>query len=175
MGFQKILVAIDDSSLCQAVFAQALELAQANRGAMMLLHCLNSEILGEITPRLSGEMGLYPQMMTSYENHHLTLERRIQQVQDLLRSYCEKSTRQKVPTEFDYKVGEAGQMLCQAAENWGADLIVMGRRGHKGLTEALLGSTSNYVLHHAPCSVLVIQGIDTEHPESLAAGEIADG
>jgi nucleotide-binding universal stress UspA family protein len=174
MGFQKILVAIDYSSLCQAVFAQALELAQANRGAMMLLHCLSSEMLGEITPPLSGEMGLYPQMVASYENHHVVVERRIQQVQDLLRSYCEKSTSQKVPTEFDYKVGEAGQMLCQAAENWGADLIVMGRRGHKGLTEALLGSASNYVLHHAPCSVLVIQGMDTEHPESLATGEIAD-
>ncbi|MFE1748526.1 universal stress protein [Coleofasciculus sp. H7-2] len=174
MGFQKILVAIDYSSLCQTVFAQALELAQANRGAIMLLHCLSSEMLGEITPP-SGERGLYPQMVTTYENHHLIVERRIQQVQDLLRSYCEKSASQKVPTEFDYKVGEAGQMLCQTAENWGAELIVMGRRGRKGLTEALLGSASNYVLHHAPCSVLVIQGMDTEHPESLATGEMADG
>ncbi len=39
----------------------------------------------------------------------------------------------------------------------GADLIVLGRRGRTGLAEALLGSVSNYVLHHAPCSVLVVQ------------------
>ncbi len=40
----------------------------------------------------------------------------------------------------------------------GADLIVVGRRGRSGLSELILGSASNYVLHHAPCSVLTLQG-----------------
>ncbi len=43
------------------------------------------------------------------------------------------------------------------ARNCGADVIVMGRRGHSGLSELILGSVSNYVLHHAPCSVLIVQ------------------
>jgi len=37
-------------------------------------------------------------------------------------------------------------------------LVVVGRRGHSGLSELFLGSVSNYVLHRAPCSVLTIQG-----------------
>ncbi|NEO65320.1 MAG: universal stress protein, partial [Moorea sp. SIO4G2] len=40
-------------------------------------------------------------------------------------------------------------------------LIVLGRRGLGGLKEMVLGSVSNYVVHHAPCSVLVVQGVAT--------------
>ncbi|MEO0350033.1 MAG: universal stress protein, partial [Cyanobacteria bacterium P01_A01_bin.15] len=42
---------------------------------------------------------------------------------------------------------------------WNADLIMMGRRGRSGFSELLLGSVSNYVMHHAPCSVLTVQGV----------------
>ena len=48
-------------------------------------------------------------------------------------------------------------MICNAAISWQADLIIMGRRGRTGLSELFLGSVSNYVLHHAPCAVLVVQ------------------
>ena len=40
------------------------------------------------------------------------------------------------------------------------DVIVMGHRGISGLQEFFLGSVSNYVLHHAPCSVLIVQPND---------------
>jgi nucleotide-binding universal stress UspA family protein len=33
----------------------------------------------------------------------------------------------------------------------------MGRNQRSLLNEILLGSTSNYVVHHAPCSVIVLQ------------------
>ncbi len=39
----------------------------------------------------------------------------------------------------------------------------MGSRGLKGLKEMFLGSVSNYVTHHAPCSVLIVRTeIDNE-------------
>ncbi|MEA5469202.1 universal stress protein [Spirulina sp. 06S082] len=43
-------------------------------------------------------------------------------------------------------------------KSWQADLIAIGRCGHSGLTELFLGSVSNYVLYHAFCSVLIVQG-----------------
>lgn len=162
MSFQKILVAIDNSSLCKPVFAQALELAQVNAGRLMLLNCLSSDMVGEPSVPMSVEMGLYPEMMnTGYQTQEILIEQRIEEAQAMLRSYCQTATSQGVLTEFDYKVGDAGQWLCKLAYSWGADLIVVGRRGRRGLTEALLGSVSNHVLHHAPCSVLVIQEADT--------------
>ena len=47
-------------------------------------------------------------------------------------------------------------MICELAKFWNADLIIMGRRGRSGLAEVFLGSESNYVLHHAPCSVQIV-------------------
>jgi nucleotide-binding universal stress UspA family protein len=52
--------------------------------------------------------------------------------------------------------GRAGQVLVDAAE--GADLLVVGCRGHGGLTEALLGSVGQYCVHHASCPVVIMRG-----------------
>jgi hypothetical protein len=52
--------------------------------------------------------------------------------------------------------GRAGQVLVDAAE--GADLLVVGSRGHAGLTEALLGSVGQYCVHHAPRPVVIMRG-----------------
>jgi len=171
MSFHKILVAIDNSSLCQAIFTEALELAQSNGAALMLLHCLSSEVVSEASVPMSVEMGLYPQMINpaSYETQRVVMEQQIEQALHLLRHYCDTATSKGVPTEFDYKVGDPGQWICQMAQSWGADLIVMGRRGRTGFTEALLGSVSNHVLHHASCSLLVMQDIKPQET-TLPAG-----
>jgi nucleotide-binding universal stress UspA family protein len=52
--------------------------------------------------------------------------------------------------------GRAGPVLVDAAE--GADLLVVGSRGHGGLTGALLGSVGQYCVHHAPCPVVIMRG-----------------
>ena len=52
--------------------------------------------------------------------------------------------------------GRAGQVLVDAAE--GADLLVVGSRGHGGLAEAMLGSVGQYCVHYAPCPVVIMRG-----------------
>ena len=52
--------------------------------------------------------------------------------------------------------GQAGPVLAEAAE--GADLLVVGNRGHGGLAEALLGSVGQYCVRHAPCPVVIMRG-----------------
>jgi nucleotide-binding universal stress UspA family protein len=50
--------------------------------------------------------------------------------------------------------GNAHQAILEAAKD--AALVVVGNRGHGGLTDALIGSVSTQVLHHAPCPVVVL-------------------
>ena len=51
--------------------------------------------------------------------------------------------------------GNAAEVLLQAAA--GADLLVVGSRGHGGFVEALLGSVGQHAVHHAKCPVVVIR------------------
>jgi nucleotide-binding universal stress UspA family protein len=50
--------------------------------------------------------------------------------------------------------GHAGNVLVKEAES--ADLVVLGRRGHGGLSEFLLGSVSHQVADHARCPVVIV-------------------
>lgn len=59
-------------------------------------------------------------------------------------------------------VGSPDQTIVEEAQNWGADLIVVGSHGYGFWSRALLGSVSNSVLNHAPCSVLVVRGVKSE-------------
>jgi nucleotide-binding universal stress UspA family protein len=48
------------------------------------------------------------------------------------------------------------EIIDQAAE-WGADLIVLGSHGRKGLNGFLLGSVAEFVSRHADCSVEIVR------------------
>lgn len=165
MRYKKILAAIDHSPLSQAVFEQALDLAKDNQAQLLLFHCLTADLIST-SPPFAGELGISPQLVSqAYQTQYVRFEEQLRQIQFLLQQYRNLATQQGIATECDYRTIEPGQGLCQAAQRWQADLIVMGRRGRKGLTEVLLGSVSNYVLHHASCSVLVIpagQSADTK-------------
>lgn len=52
----------------------------------------------------------------------------------------------------------AAQAIVEAAKNWAADLIVVGSHGRGFWSRALLGSVSNSVAHHAPCSMMIVRG-----------------
>jgi len=66
--------------------------------------------------------------------------------------------------------GRAGPVLVAAAE--GADLLVVGCRGHGGLTGARLGSVGQYCAHYASCPVVImrVDGTDPLVSDRLAAG-----
>ena len=52
--------------------------------------------------------------------------------------------------------GHPAPVLLDAAV--GADLLVIGSRGHGGFTDALLGSVGLHCVHHAHCPVLIMRG-----------------
>jgi nucleotide-binding universal stress UspA family protein len=53
--------------------------------------------------------------------------------------------------------GRAPDVILDEAERWNADLIVLGSHGYRGLKRFLLGSVSQAVATHAPCSVEIVR------------------
>jgi len=164
VSFKKIFAAVDDSELGHRVFSQALELAAIDRAKMMLFHCVTVNSLGETAVPIPVDLGLNVELMDqAYQAQRLRLEREVKQSEGLLKNYREVAAKQGLEVEFDCQMdGDPGHCVCEHAKNWGADLIIVGRRGRTGLTEAFLGSVSNYVVHHASCSVFVIQEVKAE-------------
>lgn len=59
--------------------------------------------------------------------------------------------------EFTFKqgFGKPGEQIVSIAENEKASLLMIGSRGHGWLARTILGSVSNYVIHHTSIPVLI--------------------
>jgi nucleotide-binding universal stress UspA family protein len=53
--------------------------------------------------------------------------------------------------------GSPAEAVIEAAKTWRNDLIIMGSRGLGRIVGAVLGSTSQKVVAHAPCPVLIVK------------------
>jgi len=64
--------------------------------------------------------------------------------------------------DFERRVeyGDAAGEICRVAEEEHFDVIVVGSHGSGFVKRVLLGSVSQYLLHHAPCAVLVVRASD---------------
>jgi nucleotide-binding universal stress UspA family protein len=54
--------------------------------------------------------------------------------------------------------GDARQVILDEAQEWPADLVVLGSHGRTGMKRVLLGSVSDSVSRHARCSVQIVRG-----------------
>ena len=156
--FEKILVPLDVSQMSKQVFAQALSLAKTSNASLMLLHVLSPEEENSPLPIPPNLTDIYPAIGNdlTLENWREQWEMFEHQGLEMLQSSAKEATDAGISTEYRQIPGSPGKSICKLARDWQADLIVVGRRGRSGLSELLLGSISNYVLHHAPCSVLIV-------------------
>lgn len=67
----------------------------------------------------------------------------------------------------ELREGDPADQLRLAANDPGGDLIVVGSRGHVGITRLIMGSVAHAVMTHARCSVLVVK---EPHDAEGAAG-----
>ncbi|MBC7900350.1 MAG: universal stress protein [Saprospiraceae bacterium] len=64
---------------------------------------------------------------------------------------------QKVTVTSEMLFGSPESRIVETAEEWRADLVIIGSHGYSRWERLLLGSVSDSVVHHAPCSVLVVR------------------
>jgi len=158
MILQKILIATGDAPESSQILKSGLIMAEKFNTKILLLHVLNQtqnsfETMGN---QLMGAS--YPMMNElAVQQYQQEWQDREQRGMERLQSYAAQAKEYQIEAETSQDFGDSGAMICKIAKNWSADLIVMGRNQKSALSEFFLGSTSNYVLHHAYCSVMVIQ------------------
>lgn len=55
------------------------------------------------------------------------------------------------------KSGASDQVIIETAQEWNADLIVVGSHGRGFWGRVMVGSVTDSLVHNAPCSVLVVR------------------
>jgi nucleotide-binding universal stress UspA family protein len=75
-------------------------------------------------------------------------------VDSALKSVEERAQARGLDTTSEAREGDPADVLCDIAEQHGADLLVV---GNKGMQRRVLGSVPNSVSHKAPCSVVIVK------------------
>lgn len=144
--FKKILVPIDGSHTANKALDYALKMAQADAAEVRLIYCID-ELSLLSSHEYSGEM--------------VQLAR--QNGQDILQSgvALANAAQVKVDTRLIDRVGQRlGESVADAAAEWGADLVVLGTHGRRGIGRVLLGSGAEQVMRMSPVPVLMVRGFD---------------
>ncbi len=148
--YNNILVPIDGSATSQKALEEAVRLARLTGGRLRLLHIVDPlEHLSGFETAAVYLRDMQPALVQAGEE---LLEKAKAGVNapDLT-----------VETElFEGTGGRVSDMIIDRAKNWGADLIVLGTHGRRGIERVMMGSDAEQVVRLAPVPVLLVRHRD---------------
>jgi nucleotide-binding universal stress UspA family protein len=143
----KILLAVDESPFSQQAVQDVIEEFRPKNTEVQVVHAVEP-----ISAYFSAEW--FPHFVPYVEN----VERdRLRQARALVEKVCAKLRKAGFRNSKTIVHGDARAAILDLARQWKADLIVLGSHGLKGLNRLLMGSVSEAVMRHAPCSVQVVR------------------
>ena len=144
--FKKILVPIDGSNTSNKALDYAIKMAGSEKAQLRLVHCIDElSLLGG--HEYSGEL-----IQLARDNAQTILKAGL---------VATHAANIEADTRLIDRVGQRlGESVADAAGDWGADLIVIGTHGRRGIGRVLLGSGSEQIMRMSPVPVLMIRGFD---------------
>lgn len=142
--FKRILVPVDGSETATKALVVATQLASQSGGQVLVAYYLD-EVAYALGMEFAGNV-----MQVAREEAGKILAAALAQVKAA-----------GVPGESQLldAVGQRlGELVADEARRWGADLIVVGTHGRRGIGRALLGSGAEQVIRLAPVPTLVVRG-----------------
>lgn len=145
----KILLAIDGSAFSDAAVDEIAQRPWPDRSEVKIISVVEPPLLPTV------ETWVPP------DNYIEALEKASE---DAARSVTRKAadritTKQQDALRLTTEIirGYPKQAILDVADQWDADLIVVGSHGYRGLTRVWLGSVSQAVSSHAKCSVEIVR------------------
>ncbi len=144
---QRILIAVEDSRYSEGVASYGYDLAKKFNATVALLHVNEIPVS---TPYVTDPMLNEPPVVMPD----------LMQIQDesskKLLDHLSDSFGEGTATYTFHKLGNARDEILQTAEEWGADLIILGTHGRTGFDHFISGSVAEKVVRRTKCPVLVI-------------------
>src|SRR5208282_1159892 len=138
----RILLAVDESKSSQHAIEKLAQQFRRENADVRILHVLQPV-----------SVAAPPQMAAGYAPE---LEALAKPAKDLLARAAKSLTDAGFKTETLLREGDVRETILDTAQEWKADLIVIGSRGRSGVQRFLLGSVAESVARHAPCSVEIV-------------------
>ena len=138
---KKVLVPIDGSESSKRALEMAIAIAEASEAKLTIL-----EVVEEFGPL----PGYYEAPPINQDRVQWVSEQRFEKVHPILDAT-------KVVWDRRVVEGYAADQICDIAKSEKYDMIVIGSRGMSPVGRFLIGSVSDRVVHHAPCSVTVVR------------------
>lgn len=148
-----ILVPVDGSECATKAAAYAGELAQKLGAPIRLLFAFPATALA----MMGGALELPNPQELRYFSPEYFEKMRSTAAEAAFKPAREALAGSAVKVEEKLLAGETGQAILAHAEPISGAMIVIGRRGLSSFRELVMGSTTQRVLHHAKCPVLVIR------------------
>jgi nucleotide-binding universal stress UspA family protein len=143
----RILLAIDHSKFSEAAIRTLIEQNAAAKTTIKVLHVVEP-IDARYYPELTASLKSFEDInRKSMDAGHQLVEK--------VSARLQKAGFQKV--ESSVLLGHPRTTIVDTAAKQKAELIVLGSHGRKGVERLLLGSVSEYVVRHAPCSVQIVR------------------
>lgn len=139
----KILLAIDGSKYSETA-AQAVSSEFRTQGTEVL-------VLQVVEPVVYAAP---PQMAQGYAPE---LQGQLKQARESVGRTAEILRKAGFKAESRVAENEIRTEILDVAEDWHADVIVLGSHGEKGWKKFLMGSVAESVAHHAHCSVQIVR------------------
>jgi len=143
MNFKKILIAVDNSSCSEKAAKSGYDIASKFNAEVALVH-----IIEPAPATVNPDFTLAPVLLETFDNEE-------ENSHALLKEIAQKFGKD-VPTTKMSLIDTATHGIVQQAEEWGADLIVIGTHGRKGLYHFLMGSVAEHVARKSACPVMII-------------------
>ncbi len=139
----RILLAVDESKSSQQAVEKIAQQFRRENAEVRILH-----VLEPVSPAAP------PQMAAGYAPE---LEALAKPARELLARAAKSLTDAGFKTETVLREGDIRETILDIAQEWKADLIVIGSHGRSGIQRFLLGSVTESVARHAPCSVEIVR------------------
>ncbi|HWF14520.1 MAG TPA: universal stress protein [Candidatus Acidoferrales bacterium] len=142
----KMLIAIDGSDFSEAALQSVIARPWNAGTEIKVLHVVEPPAL-----LIGREMGAYD---PEFEMVWKAVRER---AKDLMDKAAHKLRAAGFQVSTELVEGEPKSLIIDAANEWHADMIVVGSHGWSGLNRFLMGSVSEAVVRHAHCSVEIIR------------------